>query len=111
MTFKEFLRKQMSENGEPSNNRVMAFMFMTSVMIMLLAVVLSPFFQMPTIKLPEIPESFTSFVEWVLGILITGTAAGKLVNAYKDKGVASTTTTTATSTEVKNPNGTDTPAN
>lgn len=94
MKFKEFILRQMSENGEPSNNRVMAFLFMSTVVLMLLAAVFSPIFNVPVVKLPEIPESFADFVKWVLGILITGTAAGKLVNAYKEKGTPNATSGT-----------------
>ncbi len=98
MKFSEFIRRQMSENGEPSNNRVMAFLFVSSVMILVLGTVFVPVFR-PDIKLalPVIPPSFETFVEYCLGILVLGSAVGKGINAYKDKG-SDTTTTTKTET-------------
>jgi hypothetical protein len=102
MKFTEFLRRQMSENGEPSNNRVMLFLFLTTVVCMVLAVTVAPLFK-PTVPLvlPVIPPSFESMVEYITVFLVGGGVLGKGINAYQNKGVASTTTTTATSTEVK----------
>jgi len=92
----------MSENGEPSNNRVMLFIFLSTVMVLVMAVVLAPVFKPGlVISLPVIPPSFETFVEIIVGTLVTGSFIGKGINAYKDKGVASTTTTTATSIETK----------
>jgi len=103
MKLGEFLQRQMSENGEPSNNRVMLFMFLTTIMLLILAVVVVPVVKPCTaIKLPDIPSSFENFVEYITMILVGGVVIGKGINAYQNKGVASTTTTTtASSVEVK----------
>lgn len=93
MKFMEFVRKQMSENGEPSNNRVMLFLFLTTVMVLIVAVVFAPL-RGVTLKLPEVPPTFETFVEWVAGILVFGSAAGKGINAYKDKGQSTSTVKT-----------------
>jgi nitrate reductase NapE component len=80
----EFIRKQLSESdGQPSNNRVMLFLFLTTIMIMVLTVTIVPIFKPVVIKLPDIPPSFETFVEWVVGILVFGSATGKGINAYK----------------------------
>jgi len=110
----EFFRRQMSEGGEPSNNRVMLFLFLTTIVLMVVAVVVAPVFR-PDIKLvlPDIPPTFETFVEWVVGILVFGSAAGKGINAYRDKGVPSTLVKSETITETKGatneipPTGTD----
>lgn len=83
MNFFKFLRGQMSEaDGTPSNNRVMLFLFLTTVMLMLIGVAISPLFHI-ALKLPEIPASFETFVEIIVSVLVTGSVAGKGVNAYK----------------------------
>lgn len=93
MKFTEFIRRQMSENGEPSNNRVMLFLFLTTVMLLVVAVVFAPLRGI-TLKLPDIPPTFETFVEWVTGIFVFGAAAGKGINAYKDKGQSTSTVKT-----------------
>ena len=81
----KFLRLQMSESdGTPSNNRVMLFLLLTTFMLMIVAA------GIPSIgfKLPEIPSTLKDVIEWLSVFLITGGAAGKVVNAYKEtKGV------------------------
>lgn len=93
MKFTEFVRKQMSENGEPSNNRVMLFLFLTTVMLLVVAVEIAPLFNR-SLLLPNVPPTFETFVEWVAGILVFGSAAGKGINAYKDKGQSMSTVKT-----------------
>jgi len=103
MKFSEFIRRQMSENGEPSNNRVMLFLFLTTVVLMVVGVTIAPLFKpVAPVVLPVIPPSFESMVEYVTFFLVGGGVLGKGVNAYRDRGVTSTTTT-ATSTETKVP--------
>ena len=107
MKFTEFLRRQMSENGEPSNNRVMLFLFLTTVMLLVLAVVFAPL-RGYTLVLPVIPPSFETFVEVIVGTLVFGSAAGKGINAYRDKGVS--TMLVETKTETKGTPDASTPA-
>jgi len=95
MKFSEFIRRQMSENGEPSNNRVMLFLFLTTVMLMVVAVVIAPLFRM-SLSLPVVPPSFETFVEIIVGTLVTGSFIGKGITAYKEKGTSSSTATTTT---------------
>jgi hypothetical protein len=109
MKFTEFLRRQMSENGEPSNNRVMLFLFLTTVMLLVVAVVVAPLRGIK-LELPVIPPSFETFVEIIVGTLVTGSFIGKGITAYKEKGTSSTVTT-STSTEVKGTPDANQPAN
>ena len=97
-----FLQRQLSENGEPSNTRVMAFMFLSTVMVLILAVVIVPVFRPGTVlRLPDVPPTFETLVEWVMGILILGTTAGKGIKAYQTKGAdVLVTKSSETSTEV-----------
>jgi len=77
-----FLRLQMSEkDGSPSNNRVMLFLFLTSVALIIIGASISSNFSIK-IVIPEIPESFASLVQWITLILVTGGAAGKAADAY-----------------------------
>lgn len=94
MDFTEFVRRQLSESdGQPSNNRVMLFLFLTTVMALVLGVVFAPLFKR-SLSLPTIPPSFETFVEIIVGTLVTGTLGGKVVNAVKDvKGAANAGTT------------------
>ena len=85
MKFSEFLQKQMSEpDGSPSNNRVMLFLFLSAVAGIIIGAAISPNLTI-VIKIPEIPESFADLVKWICGILVTGGAVGKAVNAYTAK--------------------------
>jgi len=90
MRLVEFLRGQMSEaDGTPSNNRIMLFLFLTTVMLLLLTVVFAPVFRPGlVIKLPDIPPSFETFVEYITVFLVGGSVLGKGVNAYRDIKVA-----------------------
>lgn len=79
-----FFKGQMSEaDGTPSNNRVMLFLFLTTTMFLLLAVVFVPLFTTKIVlKIPEIPATFETFVEWITGILVSGSAIGKGFKAF-----------------------------
>lgn len=86
-----FIRLQLSEaDGQPSNNRVMLFLFLTTVMIMVLGVTFAPLFKI-TLSLPVIPPSYETFVEWLVGILVFGSATGKGIGMYRDIKIAGTT--------------------
>jgi hypothetical protein len=75
----------MSENGEPSNNRVMLFLFLTTIVCMVVASALVPAVWVGrTFVLPIIPPSFETFVEIIVGTLVGGSLLGKGVTAYKD---------------------------
>jgi hypothetical protein len=91
MEMPEFLRRQMSENGEPSNNRVMLFLFLTMVCLMVFAAAIVPAIWAGRVfALPTIPPSFETFVEVITATLVGGSVLGKGVAAYRDKGTAST---------------------
>lgn len=94
------------ENGTPSNNRVMLFLFLTTIMSLLILVVVYPLFVIKDSvpKLPEIPTSLESLIEWVTGILVSGGVLGKATTVYSRKqeltgAPTSTTSTTTTTTE------------
>lgn len=81
--FLTFIRLQLSEAGLPSNNRVMLFLLLTTTAGILIGAAISPNLTV-TITVPKIPESFASFIEWMTGILVGGTAVGKAATAYSD---------------------------
>ena len=86
MKFFTFLRLQMSEpDGSPSNNRVMLFLLLTTVVGMLVGAAISPNLTIK-ITLPAVPESFANFIIWMGGILVSGGVLGKAAKAYSDKG-------------------------
>jgi len=79
-----FLRLQMSEpDGSPSNNRIMLFLLLTTTVGLIVGAAISPNLKI-VITIPEIPDSFASFIEWMGGILVGGTAIGKAATAYSD---------------------------
>lgn len=85
MKFFKFLAGMMSEpTGQPSSNRVMLFLLLTTFMLMVLAAGIDsiPFF------LPDIPPTLKDVIEWLALFLIGGGAIGKGINAVKEvKGV------------------------
>lgn len=76
----------MSEaDGTPSNNRVMLFLFLSTVMLLLIVVTFAPVIRPGlAVKLPDIPPSFETFVEYITAFLVLGAAAGKGIKAYAD---------------------------
>jgi len=87
----------MSEpDGSPSNNRVMLFLFLTTVVLIVMGASISPNLSIK-IVIPVIPESFGDLVKWITVILVSGGAAGKAADAYS-KARTGGTTTTSTST-------------
>jgi hypothetical protein len=88
MRLKQFIMLQFSEaDATPSNNRVMIFLFLSTVMVMVLFATFAPLFG-KVITLPNIPPSFETFVEIIVATLTTGVAVGKGITAYKEKAPA-----------------------
>ena len=88
-----FLRLQMSESdGSPSNNRVMLFLLLTTVVLIVVGAALSSNLSIK-IVIPIIPDSFATFIEWMAGILVGGSAVGKAANAYSEARAGASVTT------------------
>lgn len=73
MRLTEFVRRQLSEpDGSPSNNRVLLALLIVVMLALLVAAAGHGGW-----KLPEVPASLETFVEWTGGILVGGSVLGK----------------------------------
>jgi hypothetical protein len=73
MTLFSFLRMQFSEpGGDPSNNRVLLALLVITMLALLVAAAAHNNW-----KLPEVPASLETFVEWMSCILVTGATLSK----------------------------------
>ena len=105
----DFFKRQMSDSdGTPSNNRVMAFLILTTTMAMIVAATVAPAIGVLigepklTFALPVIPDSFANLVEWLVTVLVSGVVLGHGVNAYRDvkSGSSSSSSSVTEKTEV-----------
>lgn len=84
MKINEFMRRQLSENGEPSNSRVCLFLLVTTVMLMIIC---SGIKQLD-FTIPNIPATFVDLIEWLVFIFVGGVTVKGGINsvstAYKE---------------------------
>jgi hypothetical protein len=95
----EFIKGMfLGEDGNPSKNGVMMFIFMTTVMFQIMCQMFFPFIFWsgpsamypirPMPLLPTIPPTYETLVEFVLLILVGGGVAGKVSNAASNVATA-----------------------